>query len=217
MSPTEVAEFIIGRLRVLDGTMAQPRPARPKWPGRPPELQWPMADHGEARAAFSELLSESSPARILLVRGESETGKSHMSRQMARNCLKLPGVSHGRFDFKGTTDMTNEVAGFCQLLEVPAPDHGTLIEKLQAILQQIRARAQPTVLIFDSYELVGDTGRWIENVLLPSVISSPMIRVVIVGQNVPTRAGATWEEFSTPPLILTMPGPEHWFEYGQTN
>lgn len=217
LTPTESAELIIARLNMIRGATLRSRPTSPKWPGRPPELQWPMADHGEARSAFSKLLSESSPARILLVRGITETGKSHMSKQMARNCLTLPGISHGRFDFKGTTDMTNEVAGFCLLLDIPTPGHGTLVEKFGAILAQIRARGRPTVLIFDSYELAGEMGRWIENVLLPCVASVPMVRVVIIGQEVPVRAGATWEAISTRPLSLQMPGPEHWFEYGRTN
>ena len=64
-------------------------PVVARWPSEAPVLQWPMADHSEARQAFARLLCEATPERALLVRGASETGKSHMSRQMTCECQAL--------------------------------------------------------------------------------------------------------------------------------
>ena len=76
-----------------------------------------MADHGEARAAFARLLCEASDESVLLVRGASETGKSHMSNQMIRNARGLHGVVSGRFDFKGTTGKQSTFLATAMALE----------------------------------------------------------------------------------------------------
>ena len=91
-TPAEAAELIVGRLNLVRGYAGDVKPAVAQWSSDVPELQWPMADHSEARAAFARLLCETSPERALLVRGASETGKSHMSKQMIRmpgSCLGL--------------------------------------------------------------------------------------------------------------------------------
>jgi hypothetical protein len=130
-TPTEVAELIVGRLNLVRGYTGDVKPAVAQWPSDVPELQWPMADHTEARAAFARLLCEASSERALLVVGASETGKSHMSKQMIRNAGLLPGVVSGRFDFKGTTNIGIEA--FAQPLGIEPPAGQTLNEQLAAI------------------------------------------------------------------------------------
>jgi hypothetical protein len=216
-TPVESAELIVARLMLMRGHAAEAKPAVARWPSNTPMLQWPMADHGEARAAFARLLCEASPSRMLLVRGASETGKSHMSRQIIRNAMRLPGVMSGRFDFKGTTSMEIEVEAFSRPLGIEPPAGHTLNERLAKIFTELRQRAQPTLLVFDTYEAAGESKDWIENVLLPHLVFARWLRVVIIGQSVPTRAGSTWESVATSTLTLHLPGPKDWLEYGQAN
>jgi hypothetical protein len=176
-----------------------------------------MADHGEARVAFARLLSDASPERALLVRGVSETGKSHMSKQMIRNASSLPGVGCGRFDFKGTATMGIEVEAFSRPLDIEPPPGNTLTERLSKIFTVLRRRARPTLLVFDTYEVAGEAKQWIENVLLPHLVFAPWLRVVVLGQAVPTCVGSIWESIAAGTLMLRLPGPEHWLEYGRAH
>jgi hypothetical protein len=216
-TPAETAELIVARLNLVRGYAGDVKPTVAQWPGDVPVLQWPMADHGEARAAFARLLLDASPERALLVRGESETGKSHMSKQMIRSAALLPGVVSGRFDFKGTTNMGVEIEAFAQPLDVEPPAGQTLNERLAGIFAKLRRRAQPTLLVFDTYEAAGEAKDWIERVLLPHLVSARWLRVVITGQSVPARAGSTWESFAASTLTLQVPAPEDWLAYGQAN
>jgi hypothetical protein len=216
-TPAEAAELIVARLKLVRGYAGDVEPTAARWPSVVPVLQWPMADHGEARTAFAGLLCEASAERVLLVRGESETGKSHMSRQMIRNAMGLPRVVCGRFDFKGTTNMDVEVEAFSGPLGIEPPAGQTLNVRLAKIFTELRRRAQPTLLVFDTYEASGEAKDWIEDVLLPHLVSARWVRVVIIGQSVPTRAGSTWESVAASTLTLQLPGPEDWFPYGRAN
>jgi hypothetical protein len=213
----EAAELIVARLNLVRGSTGGKGPAVARWPDDVPVLQWPMADHGEARAAFARLLSEAVPERALLVRGASETGKSHMSKQMIRNATQLPGVVCGRFDFKGTTNMGVEIEAFSRPLGIEPPAGQALNDRLAMILTDLRRRARPTLLVFDTYEAAGEAKDWIEGVLLPHLLSAPWLRIVITGQSVPIRAGSTWESVAASTLTLRLPSPEDWLAYGRVN
>jgi hypothetical protein len=216
-TPQQAAELIVARLNLVRGSAGNMEPAAARWLSDVPVLQWPMADHGEARGAFARLLCEASPERVLLVRGASETGKSHMSKQMIRNARRLPGVLSGRFDFKGTANFGVEIEVFAQPLDIEPPAGQTLNERLGKIFTVLRQRAQPTLLVFDTYEAAGEANVWIEEVLLPHVVSARWLRVVVIGQSVPAAADSTWDEVAAGPLTLQLPGPEDWFAYGRAN
>jgi len=213
----EAAELIVARLNLVRGFAGDVEPTTQQWPSDVPVLQWPMADHGEARQAFARLLCEASPERVLLVRGASETGKSHMSKQMIRNAMPLLGVVSGRFDFKGTTNIGVEIEAFSGPLGIEPPSGQTLNERLGKVFTELRRQAQPTLLVFDTYEAAGEAKDWIEGVLLPHLVNARWLRVVIVGQSVPTRAGSTWESAAASTLTLQLPGPEDWLAYGRAN
>ena len=216
-TPAETAELIVGRLKLVRGYACDVKPEDEQWPSDVPELQWPMADHGEAREAFARLLCEASAERVLLVQGASETGKSHMSNQMIRNARGLPGVVSGRFDFKGTTNIDVEIEAFARPLGIEPPAGQTLHERFGKIFTELRRRIRPTLLVFDTYEHAGETKNWIESVLLPYLVPSPWLRVVITGQSVPKRSGSTWESVAASMVTLQVPGPKDWLEYGQAN
>lgn len=213
----EAAELIVARLNLVRRHGREAQPAVPRWPSEVPVLQWPMADHGEARQAFATLLNEASAERLMLVRGASETGKSHMSRQMIRNAALMPGIVSGRFDFKGTTNMGVEIEAFSAPLGIEPPAGQTLNERLAKVFTELRRQPRPTLLVFDTYEAAGEAKDWIEGVLLPQLVSAHWLRVVVTGQSVPVRAGSTWESVAASTLTLQLPGPEDWLAYGRTN
>lgn len=164
------------------------------WPDTPLPLHWPVADHAPVRAAFACLLTRPTDRRFLLLRGPSEAGKSHLTRQMLGNALRLPGLACGRYDFKGTTAGERELSSFVQNLEVPLPAGGhALADRFSHLLAALKQRAHPALLIFDTYELAGGEARdWVEKQLLPALLRAPWLRVVIAGQQVPEFAGAAW-------------------------
>jgi TIR domain len=153
-TPTEAAELIIARLNLVRGPADGIDHANVQWPTDPPVLQWPIADHSEARRAFAMLLTALSPSRLLLVQGPSETGKTHMSKQMMRNVMGLGGVACGRFEFKGTTNMGVEVEAFSQALGIEPPEGQTLNQRLGKIFGDMRRRAGPLFLFLTPTKLL---------------------------------------------------------------
>jgi hypothetical protein len=220
MTPTEVAAHILQRLAVNEGNSkdyyTRDVPAGPDWPEVAPSFDWPVADHSEAQRAFAQLITRAAPFRILPIQGISETGKSHLSKQFLGNSFKIQGLSRGRFDFKGSSDMDSELRDFAERLKVKAPAPGTGVSaQLANIFASLEASARPTLIIFDTFELAGEAERWVKQNLLLSVISAPWLRVIIVGQRVPDRLGEPWAGVSSPPIELRLPTAEEWFEYGQ--
>jgi hypothetical protein len=217
-SAAESADLILSRLRlILRNPNAEDtgQPSHPSWPDTPP-LEWPMADHSGARDAFERLLTHNAPWRLLSIRGSSETGKSHITRQMLGNALRVRDLACGRFDFKGTTDMDGELRAFVQYLGVPVPPASPRFnERLANVLDTLKRRSQPALLIFDTYNAAGEAQDWVEKQLLPSLIRATWLRVVIAGQSVPSTAGAVWASVVSPTLELVPPPPEDWLAFGQ--
>ena len=219
-SASESANLIVARLHLLRpepaaGSAKAPPPG-PAWPDEAPPLSWPMADHSGARAAFGELLTAGVPWRLLRICGASETGKSHITRQMLANVLAIPDIACGRFDFKGTTDMAREIRAFVQDLEVPVPPTGLrLHDGLDQIVAALRQRARPTLLIFDTYEMAGEAQEWVEKSLLQGLMRATWLRVVIAGQRVPEAGGAVWATVARPTVQLELPQAADWYDYGR--
>ena len=190
--------MIIQRLRLLIPdltTSSSNPPAAFSWPETSAPLPvWPMANHREARAAFEQLLTRTAPWRCLPLVGSSETGKTHITRQMLVNAIQMPDLACGRFDFKGTTDVDAEVLALVQYLEVNVPPASLrLNERLNHILESLKQRAKPALLIFDTYEAAGEAQDWVEKQLLLRVMRDAWLRVVIAGKAVPKASGAIWE------------------------
>jgi hypothetical protein len=219
-TPTAVATLILQRLAVNEGNpkdyYTRDAPTGPDWPEVAPSLDWPVADHSEARRAFAQLITRAAPFRILPIHGSSETGKSHLSKQFLGNSFKIGDLTRGRFDFKGSSDMDAELRAFAERLKVKVPATGTGVSaQLANMFASLEATARPTLLIFDTFELAGEAERWVKENLLLSVISAPWLRVIIVGQRVPAPLGEPWAGASSPRIELRPPTAEEWFEYGQ--
>lgn len=178
-----------------------------------------MANHYEARDAFSKLLQHNAPWRYLSLRGPSEVGKTHITHQMLANALRLKNPSNlacGRFDFKGTSDVDAEMNIFIQNLNISLPFMSSrLNEQFSNIFSALKTNAKPALLIFDTYEAASrEAQNWVEKQLLPSIIRNSWLRIVIVGKHVPER-NVIWEDDASPILELFPPPPVDWFEYGK--
>jgi hypothetical protein len=189
-----------------------------EWPESAPDLKWHLANHDEARLAFAELVTRSSKFRFLGIRGNSETGKSHVTMQFLTNAQRRISVCRcARFDFKGSDQIDQSLATFVQHLDVPLPPaSSSLSERFGRILQNLAQRQQPSLLIFDTYEDAGDADRWVLDSLLTSLHRHPWLRVVVAGQVIPVCHGKPWEEDSQV-LQFGRPDPEHWLAYAQAN
>ena len=129
----------------------------------------------------------------------------------------MRALACGRFDFKGTTDMDTELHFLVQDLKVPAPNTGLrLNERLSGILTALGQRAEPTLLIFDTYERAGQAQKeWVDRVLLARLMGEDWLRVVIAGKEVPSRTGAVWATVARTLIELAPPPLEAWHEFGQ--
>jgi hypothetical protein len=215
-SVDQAAELIINRLQMINPPMDKEVLSASDWPEESPEVPWPMANHSEVRAAFQQLLTRTAPWRLLLVRGPSEAGKSHITKQMLQYALRVPDLACGRFDYKGTTDMDGELDAFVQQLDVPTPPSGQrLNERLGHVLNALKQRARPALLVFDTYEAAGDAQDWIERQLMQSLLRAPWLRVVITGQRVPDRTTAFWDTIASPLITLKSPPPADWLAYAK--
>ena len=223
----ECADLLLTRLALLRARLALAEPpkavqpvATPGWPAAPPPLVWPMADHTGVCAAFGTLLTQSAPWSFLPIRGASGTGKSHITKQMLANAIRLTGVACGRYDFKGTTYVESEVNSFTQFLEIslpPAKEGQRLTDRFGQILTALKGRPAPSLLIFDTYEAAGEAREWVDNQLLPHLLRCPWLRVVIAGQDVPDPTAAIWLSVARATLPVEPPPPADWLEYGKKN
>ncbi len=82
---------------------------------------------------------------------------------------------------------------------LPAPA-ARLDDRLGQILHELKQRAHPTLLIFDTFELAGEGADWIDKQLLLTLVRADWLRVVIAGQKVPDAAGAVWTHVARPTL-----------------
>lgn len=221
LTPEQSATLILERLAFNEGLphdyYTRDSPAGPEWPPVAPPLDWPVADHREAQSAFAQLITRAAPFRLLPIHGASGTGKSHLTKQFLRNALKIPDLTCGRFDFKGSSDMEKELLLFAERLEAPTPTPCTGVSgQLAQIFATVKKAARPTLLIFDTFELAGEAERWVKENLLIAIIKASWLRVIIVGQQVIGKQGEPWTDVSFQPINLLPPTPEEWFDYGKS-
>ncbi|GAA2612326.1 TIR domain-containing protein [Paractinoplanes durhamensis] len=214
-SPADAAQLIIDRLSYVAPTRIKPAQV-PHWPQQTPAFRWPMANHGEAQAAFCNLLMHGSPVRMLPIQGGTETGKSSLAKQMERNVAELlPELRCGRFDFKGGVSQRIETEAFAGSLGLTVPDRSPDSDQLKSVLSQLHHLPRPTVIILDTYDEAGEDGTWLERAFLPQLRRSEWLRIVILGRQVPSGRDAVWESIAAPTVPLTQPDAQAWFEYGR--
>jgi hypothetical protein len=186
------------------------------WPMVDDDLPLRVANHREPRQAFQRLLSSEAPYQLLRIQGDSQTGKTHLSKQFLGSAFVLPWLRCGRFDFKGSSDMDLEVNGFAEQLNLSLPPQEALVKRLAKILLMLKEDPRPTLLIFDTFEMAGEAADWVRNSLLLSMICCPWLRLVITGQSTAASRGEPWESRSSDLIQLGRPTPEEWWDYGKS-
>src|SRR5262245_26434724 len=163
--------------------------ASAEWLITPPVFEWLLADCEPVHDAFSKLLTATPPQRILLVRGGSETGKSHLTKCLLSLLVRHTSFACGRFDLGGATELDAEFSRFVQNLGVDEAVRASrgrpLRERLDDVLGALRETGKPAVLIFDTFEQGGEFQRWIEETLLLALPRAPWLRLIVAGQQVP--------------------------------
>ncbi|HTJ55764.1 MAG TPA: TIR domain-containing protein, partial [Nitrosospira sp.] len=180
---SRIVQLIIDRLQLISSDDIPEYDAsavKTFWPETVPALYWPMANHKGVRDAFSTLLRRDVPRRFLPLRGTSESGKSHITWQMFDNVRHVLELPCGRFDFKGTTTIDEEMQTFSADLNMRPPPAGLrLTERFSHLLNTLKQSARPALLIFDTYEVASNEAQgWVERQLLPSLIRATWLRVV---------------------------------------
>ena len=186
------------------------------WPLIADILPLRVANHKEPQIAFHRLLSTEAPYQLLRIEGDSQTGKTHLSKQFLGSVFALPGLRCGRFDFKGSSDMDLEVNGFAEQLNLAPPPQESLVSRLSQILLMLKNDPRPTLLILDTFEAAGDADDWVRNSLLLTMMRCPWLRLVICGQRTAGSRGEPWETRSSDLIQLGRPTPEDWWVYGKS-
>lgn len=185
--------------------------ASAEWLVAPPVFEWLLADCEPVHDAFSKLLTATPPHRTLLIRGGSETGKSHLTKWLLSLLVRHTSFACGRFDLGGATELDAEFSRFVQNLgvdEAVRTSRGRpLRERLDEVLGALREAGQPAVLIFDTFEQGGEFQRWIEETLLLALPRAPSLRVIIAGQQVPHCDGHLVE--------VQRLEVKQWFDFGK--
>jgi hypothetical protein len=211
------AEFDAIRRWITGAAAPAPDPAG--WLAAPPTFEWLLADCEPVHDAFAALLTGACSHSILLIRGGSETGKSRLTRCLLGLLLRHTPFACGRLDLKSGADLDGEYSRFVQHLGVDDAVRPTagwpLRERLDGMLTALRDAGRPTVFIFDTFEQGGEWARWVEEMALLVVPRAPWLRVIIVGQQVPERAGAPWSHCAAPPIELQQLGWHPWYEFGK--
>jgi hypothetical protein len=188
------------------------------WMPAPPLLDWPIADCDKVRDAFAALLVEGSPHRVLLVEGKSEVGKTRLTRHLLNVGTKFKWLACGRFDLKGVAELDREFSTFVTNLDVDSlpvvMTDGELRVRLDAVLTALTTRSKPTLLIFDTFDVPSKVTEWLKDKVLLRLPRAPWLRLVIVGQKVPSSGGTAWADFATH-VELHQPTWEDWYRYGK--
>jgi hypothetical protein len=192
---------------------------RSGWPLAPPVLHWQPADSEPVREAFTGLLTADTPHRVLLICGPSGNGKSHLTNYLLGLAVHCDWLACGRFDLKSGADLDGEFMRFIFYLGVDEAVRTATGEalrfRLNTTLNSLRARAQPMLLLFDTFEQGGEWARWVEEDALLAALRAPWLRLLVAGQRVPNPAGAAWSSCAAPVIKLELLPWEPWYQFGK--
>jgi hypothetical protein len=201
---------LLAWLRPAGQPAPKPNPAL-AWPAPAADYRWPLADRKQEFELFRQMAAGGRKERVLLVRGERNRGKTTLLGAL-KDYAKAQGLPTAWVDFKGCPTM-DEVYGQLRLglrrSGLPIAHDAPL-----SFIEGLQERAEPLVLLFDTYEYASDEARnWLERRLLPYIDEMPAVVAVVGGQQIPDHAKSAWQKHAIPLALTAIDQPEDWLEY----
>lgn len=216
-TPNEFASDIMKRLALNQG-LPEDHYIRdtPDWPIEVPPLKWFAAGQHNAQTAFARLIKQIPPFRLLLIRGNSGSGKTHLIKQFRNNAKNIRGISSAALNFSLRSDRASALRAFANELNVGLPKaYPSNTDPLIAIFECLKNTERPTLIFFDTFEQAGDAGTCVQEHLLSSLAHASWLRVIIVGQKVPAKNNEPWKDISSDIIELCPATPQEWLDYGR--
>jgi hypothetical protein len=192
---------------------------------RPP-IEWPepgpahvriLADRRAEFEIFEKMITGRSRERILLLSGESGSGKTLLTEKLIQYAKSL-GVPVASADCKGTPDLDRI---FNKLLSglgpgiLPQAETATGYARIWRLLDDLAELKRPVLIALDTWESSTDeTLEMIEKVL-QAIPGTPAAVVVIGGQAVPDCASGNWAGLAVPRHLEPIDSSEDWIEYAR--
>lgn len=186
------------------------------WPNRNANYHWLLADRKAPCEAFQNMLTRNIPQRILLLEGQSNTGKTVLLNELL-NCAKFMSLESILLDMKGCPSL----AELFDNLTLDVSD--SLLPRLHgasgsarktALLQDLMQLQCPLLLGFDTYQQIApDISDWIENQLLQRIDKLPGLIVLIAGQQVPDPKKFSWQGVASKHSLLAIAEKHYWQDY----
>jgi hypothetical protein len=192
------------------------------WPTPPARLDYPLADREWEFNAFVGLLREQSQARIYLVTGPSDRGKSVLVGHFARVARGLR-LRCAHEECKTGLVLEHMLWGLTRDL---APLRFPRFERERrrntsealrtAFLDDLDEAREPVLFILDAYEQATEEAkRWIEDSFLPHFCRHDGLRLVLAGQNVPPPEGHPWGTWTIHRALPPIRDVASWRDYSR--
>jgi hypothetical protein len=210
----ELADWLMGRKRAQSVTGEV---IGVVWPKVVAGFFWGMANRKELTGRLERMLSGESERQILLMKGESNSGKTHTLREL-QNYAGRVGIRCSYLNCKGCPalqdiwdSMVLDLAGVCAQGRL-AMGRG----RGSAIMEDLQQLRSPVLLILDTYEEAPDEVKlWVEAQLLQRTGRSTGLEVVIAGQNVPDKSRYAWVNEAEHVVLEPIRDAADWHEYTQ--
>jgi hypothetical protein len=194
----DIANLITWLKGARPGDAPSGSPAPASWKPEDVTFQSGLADRDVEWAWTRRLLAGQTNERILLLQGESGSGKTHFFGAILRYAEQQLGVDRAASaDCKGALELARVLNTLADSL-----DHRVLLPNFQrsgrtnasAFASDMAQVREPVALLFDTYEQSNQTVQsWIEAELLPKVRKNESLRIIVGGQKVPDHKQASLE------------------------
>lgn len=196
------------------------------WPTIPSEYPWPLADRKEQFAIFKDMIEQKIPQRIVLIEGNSNTGKTVLLNELI-NLAKVINLSAVKLDLKGCPNL-NELFDWLASDTgpniLPAFNSASGSARKLALLKDLKILKTPLLVCFDTYqEIAPDIADWLESQFLTRIDQAPGLLVLIAGQPIlssqtgkPLPDPARYPGFAISHLLKPIRDQKYWREYVRT-
>lgn len=177
-----------------------------------------LADRKGEFETFTRMITGASKKRVMLLEGESGSGKTVLTNELAKYAHKL-GLWVAKADCKGTPPLNSVIDSL--LMDVPGVLAGTEgtqgAGRPREMIEDLATLDRPFLLSLDTWQESEEAVRkWVTQILLPDLSRLPGVVVLISGQrNLPNATGTSWEDVTERRHLQPISSAEDWFEYSR--